>query len=257
MSPRAVTLTTTITAAGDVSDFDATTTANMRAALAQQLGVPVDSIVLTVAAASVVISFTVSTGDAAQATALQQTMQSTLSTPAAATNFFASAGANVTITSAPNITVATATGPVPLFPSMPPPQLPPPTAPPPPPVGGVSGSGVPALDATGGSAQTAEGGGSSVTGELFLAVVAVLAFIILALLLVICVLVKRMQAKAVEKEKDIYDISVGLPSFQNQDRNVNTERENLSASNSFDLPKMGRIAIKKSPSGGASADRGE
>jgi len=268
MSPSALTVTTTITAAGDVSDFDATTTTNMRAAIAQQLGVPVDSIVLTVAAASVRISFTVSTADSAQAAALQQTMQNTLATPESATNFFASAGANVTITSSPMITIAASQGALSLFPSMPSPRMPPPVVPPPPPIGGFGGGNPAPMQETATSAQTGSGSSSAISAELFLGVVASSAFVLLALMLVICVLVKRIKdAKAALKAAnvDIYDVSTRIgtpqgatPSFQHQ---VGLTSSSPASQASFEgSPKMGRIAIKrtaslkKSPSGGFAAD---
>ena len=96
-------VTIEFTSPGDVSDFDATDRATVKANVASQAGVAQSAVTVTVEAASVKVTVTITTASAAQATSISNTLTASLSSAAAAT-----AVLGVTVSSTPS--VATDTG---------------------------------------------------------------------------------------------------------------------------------------------------
>ena len=95
----------TLTASGSVSDYSDTTA--LRRSLAASAGVDPSSIVIEVAAASVIITATI-TVPASSAASVQNSLSSRLGTAAAA-----SAALDITVESDPTVTISTASSPKP------------------------------------------------------------------------------------------------------------------------------------------------
>lgn len=94
----------TMTAAGDVSDYDADKKATLEANMATTLGVAASAVSLTVTAGSVTLLFTVQATSADDAAAIAATAGSVLSTVDAATSALGGAGIGLVIESAPAVT---------------------------------------------------------------------------------------------------------------------------------------------------------
>ena len=99
------TIVFTLTASGSVSDYADTTA--LRRSIAASAGVAPSSIVITVAAASVIITATI-TVPASNAASVQTALSSSLGTAAAA-----SARLDITVESDPTVTISTASSPKP------------------------------------------------------------------------------------------------------------------------------------------------
>ena len=112
-----------MTAAGDVSDYDAPKQAELVASFATALDVPVDDVSLMVSAASVNLQFIVAVDDTAAAIAISDRAQASLGTAADA-----SSALGVSIQSVP-VTITSASPSAP--PVMPMPHVQPPSTPPP------------------------------------------------------------------------------------------------------------------------------
>lgn len=93
-----------MTAAGDVSDYDADKKATLEANMATTLGVAASAVSLTVTAGSVTLLFTVQATSADDAAAIAATAGSVLSTVDAATSALGGAGIGLVIESAPAVT---------------------------------------------------------------------------------------------------------------------------------------------------------
>ena len=123
-------VTITLVAAGDVSDFDEPAITAIERAVAQDAGVPASNVNVVVTSASVSMAITVATTNATQANTLMLSYQNKMTTSEAANSFFASIGiANVNVTSTPTLaqTVAVRTASPPPAQGSPPPSTTPPS----------------------------------------------------------------------------------------------------------------------------------
>jgi hypothetical protein len=89
LPPTVSTLTTAVIAAGDVSDFTPSVQIGMRQAVADEVGVPIAAVTLTVEAASVLLTFEVVLPADVDALAAQSALATQLGSPAAASAFLA------------------------------------------------------------------------------------------------------------------------------------------------------------------------
>ena len=109
-------------AAGDVSDFDASTRAAISSAFASQCGAGCSGVLVAIVPASVLIRVTLTYERAASANAAKTSILTTLNSPSRATSFLSAAA--VAIVSAPAVTVVAQT--TPAAPAASPPPSPPP-----------------------------------------------------------------------------------------------------------------------------------
>lgn len=188
-------------AAGDVADFDETTTDAIGKSVAEHLSMDRASVNVTVSPASVRIQIQVFTGNESQSAAVRERLIGVLGSADQATAFFASAGvANVSIASAPQFEVR-----VPL-------SLPPATP-------GSSGQSTPSLPAVSGeaavpiSAQRAEDD-MPAFGNAVLPIVTIVVLVLFATGLLIGWYFcsrrgsKQASAKAQKAEVNVYDVQI-------------------------------------------------
>jgi len=96
-----------MTAAGEVSDYDEATINQMENAVANSAGVHPANVSITVAAASVRLTVLVATHSSNHSAEVAESLQNDLGDAASASAFFANAGTNITVTSAPAFQVIT------------------------------------------------------------------------------------------------------------------------------------------------------
>jgi hypothetical protein len=94
-------------AAGEVADYTPAVVDNMKGPIAAEAGVNTSAVDITVTAASVIIVVQIEAADAAAATTMETSLVAVMSTPEAATSFFAASGVDVQVISAPVIEATT------------------------------------------------------------------------------------------------------------------------------------------------------
>jgi len=110
MSVEVVEVEVSLTAAGDVSDFDdAATRAAILLALAAAAGLSSEGATLVIVSASVQMTATFAVPDQATASAAVSTLTTALATPSAATSLLTTASLTVLVTSAPTVAAAVRT----------------------------------------------------------------------------------------------------------------------------------------------------